>query len=110
MRAALAIQRSVARFNRDHGLGPDDGIVIKLGLHAGSAIAVTLNDRLDYFGSTVNLAARLQGQSRGGDIVLSDALALDPAVAPLIAGLDATLEQAAIKGFDHPVAFERIAC
>ena len=35
------------------------------------AIAVTLNDRLDYFGSTVNMAARLQGQSAGDDIVFS---------------------------------------
>jgi class 3 adenylate cyclase len=108
VRAALSVQRSVAAFNRAQGLAVDDGIVIKLGLHAGSAIAVTLNDRLDYFGSTVNLAARLQGQSRGGDIVLSDALALDPAVAPLLAGLDASLEQAQIKGFERPVAFERI--
>src|SRR3546814_2334232 len=46
---------------------PGEAIVIKLGLHRGPCIAVTLNDRLDYFGSTVNLAARLQGQSRGGD-------------------------------------------
>ncbi len=107
VRAALAVQRSVAQFNRDQGLA--DGLVIKLGLHAGSAIAVTLNDRLDYFGSTVNLAARLQGQSRGGDIVLSETLALDPAVAPLIAGLNASAEQAAIKGFERPVVFERIA-
>ena len=31
---------------------------LKAGLHTGPCIAVTLNDRLDYFGSTVNLAAR----------------------------------------------------
>ena len=43
----------------------------KLGVHAGPSVVVTLNDRLDYFGSTVNMAARLQGQSAGGDIVLS---------------------------------------
>jgi class 3 adenylate cyclase len=46
---------------------------------------VTLNDRLDYFGSTVNMAARLQGQSRGGDIVLSRAVADDPAVQVVLA-------------------------
>ena len=50
-------------------------IVLKLGLHEGPCIAVTLNDRLDYFGQTVNLAARLQGESAGGDIVLSRPLA-----------------------------------
>jgi len=41
---------------------------------------VTLNERLDYFGSVVNLAARLEGQSQGGDVVISDAMATDPAV------------------------------
>ncbi len=108
LRAALAVQRAVAGFNAAHGLGPEDGLVIKLGLHAGSAIAVTLNDRLDYFGSTVNLAARLQGQSAGGDIVISEALAADPAVAPLIAGVPVANEQAPIKGFDRPIAFRRL--
>ena len=56
-------------------------MVLKLGLHEGPCIAVTLNDRLDYFGQTVNLAARLQGQSRGGDIVLSQPLAEAPVFA-----------------------------
>src|SRR5262249_8512887 len=63
VKAALAIQRQVAGFNRENGL--TEGLVIKLGVHAGPTIAVTLNDRLDYFGSVVNMAARLQGQSLG---------------------------------------------
>jgi class 3 adenylate cyclase len=69
---------------------------------------VTLNGRLDYFGSTVNLAARLQGQSAGGDIVLSEAVATDPAVAALLEGLDCTSEATTLKGFDAPVDFRRI--
>src|SRR6185503_17183727 len=44
-------------------------LTLKAGVHVGPCIAVTLNDRLDYFGSTVNLAARLEGQSTGEDIV-----------------------------------------
>jgi len=48
------------------------------GLHVGPCIAVTLNERLDYFGSTVNLAARLEGQSTGDDIVISSAVYADP--------------------------------
>jgi len=105
VRAALAIQRKVAEFNS--GLG-DQAIVIKLGLHKGPCIAVTLNDRLDYFGSTVNLAARLQGQSRGGDIVLSAVLAQDVSVSPLLADTSPCAEQAAIKGFERPVPFYRL--
>ncbi|MBI3452856.1 MAG: SRPBCC family protein [Rhodospirillales bacterium] len=109
LRAALDVQRNVARFNREQGLAPDDGVVIKLGLHGGPCIVVTLNERLDYFGSTVNLAARLQGESRGGDIVLSKALAADPAVAVLLRPLAPAAESASVKGFEAPVGFLRVA-
>ena len=33
---------------------------LKIGIHHGAAIAVTLNDELDYFGQTVNIASRVQ--------------------------------------------------
>ncbi len=49
---------------------PDD-VIVKIGVHKGPCIAVTLNDRIDYFGRTVNMAARIQGKSKGGDVVLS---------------------------------------
>jgi len=105
VRAALAIQQKVADFNAGPG---GEAIVIKLGLHKGSCIAVTLNERLDYFGSTVNLAARLQAQSAGGDIVLSCALAEDPGVAAVLQGHALREEAAAIKGFERPVPFRRV--
>ena len=88
-----------------HGEG---AIAIKLGLHDGPCIAVTLNDRLDYFGSTVNLAARLQGQSVGGDIVLSETLAADATVRKILAPYALTDESAEIRGFDRPARFRRL--
>jgi len=105
VRAAIAIQSRVEGFNARHG---PESIAIKLGLHQGPCIAVTLNDRLDYFGTTVNLAARLQGESRGGDIVISEALAADPVVATLLAPLGARHESAEVRGFAQPVPFRRI--
>ena len=105
VRAALAIQQKVADFNAGHG---GEAIVIKLGLHKGPCIAVTLNERLDYFGSTVNLAARLQTQSMGGDIVLSRVLAEDPAVATVLLGRTLRDEATTIKGFERPVPFCRV--
>jgi class 3 adenylate cyclase len=105
VRAALSIQEKVADFNAGHG---GEAIVIKLGLHKGPCIAVTLNERLDYFGSTVNLAARLQAQSIGGDIVLSRVLAEDPAVAAALNGRQRAEEAATIKGFERPVSFLRV--
>jgi class 3 adenylate cyclase len=98
VRAALAMQAAIA----DHDL------VLKLGVHVGPSVVVTLNDRLDYFGSTVNMAARLQGQSAGGDIVLSRAVADDPAVRPLLDAIARRDESVPLKGFDLPVLFVRL--
>jgi class 3 adenylate cyclase len=107
--AAIDIQRQIAAFNREsQAEDANPPIVIKLGVHSGPTIAVTLNDRLDYFGSTVNMAARLQGQSDGGDIVLSPEIAEDATVAPILSGLPVTRDQASLKGFDQPIMFFRL--
>lgn len=105
LRAALETQRGVEGFNRSSG-GRD--LVIKLGLHEGPCIAVTLNGRLDYFGTSVNMAARLQGESRGGDIVLSKDLLDNPALGVLLDGLAVAEETVQLKGFADPVSFCRV--
>jgi class 3 adenylate cyclase len=45
---------------------------LKCAIHAGPCLAVNANDRLDFFGSVVNLAARLVEKSQGGDVVVAD--------------------------------------
>lgn len=111
VQAALSIREAVRAL--DHRLAAERGVagealVVKIGLHMGPSIAVNLNDRLDYFGTTVNMAARLQGQSLGGDIVLSHAVADDPAVRPLLDSLPRHDESVPLKGFASPVPFVRI--
>jgi class 3 adenylate cyclase len=69
VRAGMEIQTGIGAFNRRHELDPP--IIIKLGVHHGTAIAVNANDHLDYFGRTVNIAARIQNESEGGDVVLT---------------------------------------
>jgi class 3 adenylate cyclase len=109
--AALTIRDDIAAFNRH--LAAETGaeglaILVKIGLHSGACIAVTLNDRLDYFGSAVNLAARLQSESAGSDIVLSETMAGEPGIAEQLAALGAKAEMARVKGFAEPVALRRI--
>ena len=98
VKAAFAMQAAI----KSHDL------VLKLGVHAGPSVVVNLNDRLDYFGSTVNMAARLQGQSEGGDIVISRGVADDPAVKPLLAKVGSREENVALKGFATPIGFVRV--
>jgi class 3 adenylate cyclase len=45
---------------------------VKFGLHTGPCIAVNLNDWMDVFGSTVNMAARIQGTAKEGELVISE--------------------------------------
>src|SRR5688500_12427574 len=68
------------------------GSQLSLDCTRGPCITVTLNGRLDYFVSTVNIAARLQVKAYGDDLVISERLASAPAVAPLIASCQARLD------------------
>ncbi|HEV2694577.1 MAG TPA: DUF5939 domain-containing protein [Verrucomicrobiae bacterium] len=45
---------------------------LKCALHVGPCLAVNANDKLDYFGSVVNLAARMLEKCEGDDLVVTD--------------------------------------
>ena len=109
VRAALAIQDDVASFNSARG-GPAGAtpIVLKLGLHAGPCIAVTTGDALDYFGATVNIAARLEHQCRGGEVIVSEAVASDPETAAALADRTRIEETAMLRGVSAPVRYVRV--
>lgn len=66
---AVRVQRQF----RDFAETLDDAsqLKLKIGLHTGPVLAVNSNDRLDYFGRAVNVAARAVGVSNGGDIILT---------------------------------------
>src|SRR6266480_3302223 len=53
MAAALKMREAVKELKGD--------LLLKIGIHEGPCLAVSLNDRQDYFGRTVNIAARVQG-------------------------------------------------
>jgi class 3 adenylate cyclase len=105
VRAALAIQDGVSSFNA----GRDDAaIVLKLGVHAGPCIAVTTVDMLDYFGSTVNAASRLEHQCRGGEVLVSAAVLADAAATEAVAGRHSVEDAMTLRGFSEPIRFCRI--
>ena len=107
VRAALAIQDDVVSFNSARSTNKSaTPIVLKLGLHAGSCIAVTTGDVLDYFGATVNIAARLEHQCRGGEVILSEAVA--KAAGATLADRTLLEESAMLRGVSAPVRFVRV--
>lgn len=86
----------------------DDPLVVAAGieLRAAAAWGPVLAQDGDYFGTTVNLAARLLSVARPGDVVVAPSLAEQ---------LDArrwrteVLGPHQLRGFDHPVAPTRVA-
>ena len=82
--AAVESQARIEQFNRERGLGADECLRLKIGIHAGSTLAVTLNDRLDYFGTVVNAAARVQGLAAHSETVLTRQVLDDVGVRELV--------------------------
>jgi serine/threonine protein kinase/class 3 adenylate cyclase len=78
VRAAVELAGGLAGGERTRELRP------RVGVHGGPALAATVNDHLDYFGTTVNQAARLARLAEGGEVVLSGAVAGDAQVAALL--------------------------
>ena len=105
VRAVLSMQDEVANFNYGRS---DNGIILKIGLHQGSCIAVTVGGVLDYFGSTVNTAARLEHQCHGGEVIISAAVLTDPEAREALSGRMVTEDSAALRGLSEPVRFVRV--
>jgi class 3 adenylate cyclase len=97
MGAALGMRDAMTRFN---GETQADDLLIKIGIHAGPCLAVMLNDRLDYFGSTVNIAARVQGLAEPHGVLTTDPIVGHGGVRAMLAsrGLAASPQKAQLKG------------
>jgi class 3 adenylate cyclase len=101
------MHRQIGALNERARLEDDDRLILKIGLHAGPCLSVTLNERPDYFGSAVNLAARVQGLARGGDVVLTETIRADPQAQPLLEGRTITSESTSLKGIEGEVLVHR---
>lgn len=106
IKAAIAMRHEIGQFNE---VRPGHDLVLKIGLHHGPSIAVTLNERLDYFGQTVNIAARVQGLAQGDEICLTDELHDAPGVQAALAAYPVERIQAQLKGVNQTVAIFRVA-
>ena len=96
--AAIEMREAVEELNRDR---PQRDFILKIGMHKGAAIAVTLNDRLDYFGQTVNIAARVQNLAGGDEICLTEDVHEAPGVCEILKPYTARRVETELKGVDQ---------
>ncbi|MBB5573588.1 MULTISPECIES: adenylate/guanylate cyclase domain-containing protein [Rhizobium] len=103
--AALHILGVIERYNAQHG---DPSLILKIGAHCGPSIAVSLNENLDYFGQTVNVAARVQSLAGAGEICISEALFSAPGVSQLLAGQRLVAFEAPLRGVEGTACVYRV--
>jgi len=105
---AAALRMRVAM----HGLNAErkhEDLLLKIGIHEGPCLAVTLNDRLDYFGQTVNIAARVQGLAKSRAIFATEPVVGHRETSKLLgaAGLTPVPQRHALRGIaDEYVVYE----
>ena len=97
--AGLRMRAAMDKLNADRGT---NDLVVKIGIHEGPCLAVMLNERQDYFGQTVNIAARVQGLCTSQAIHVTEPVIGSPAVTQI-------LEKAAITPIQKHAALRGIA-
>jgi class 3 adenylate cyclase len=95
--AALKMREAMRTLNAER---KHEDLLLKIGVHEGPCLAVMLNDRLDYFGQTVNIAARVQGLAVSRSIFATKPVVANQRTAQLLddAGLTPVPQQAALRG------------
>jgi len=103
--AALAMLQELERFNGSLGRRQ---LVLKMGIHRGASIAVTLNDRLDYFGQMVNVASRVQGIADADQICLTEEVFSAEGVREVFREQTISQESSMIKGVQGEMVVYRV--
>jgi len=101
--AALRMRDAMRKLNEERG-GED--LLLKIGIHEGPCIAVTLNERQDYFGQTVNIASRVQGLAQSREIFATGSVIDNPRASGVLKaeGLTPTSHNATLRGIANEVS------
>ena len=105
--AALKMREAMDRLNDERG---SEDLLLKIGIHEGPCLAVVLNERQDFFGQTVNIAARVQSLATSQAILATGAIVGHAQTSNLLAarGLIPTAEQRELRGITDEYAVYEI--
>jgi class 3 adenylate cyclase len=104
--AGLRMRAAMDKLNKERD---SNDLVVKIGIHEGPCLAVMLNERQDYFGQTVNIAARVQSLSTSQEIHITGPVIDAPAVAEILnrQAIKPIQKQAALRGIaDKMLVYE----
>jgi class 3 adenylate cyclase len=104
--AALRMREEMTRINAER---QNEDLLLKIGIHEGPCLAVSLNNSQDYFGQTVNMAARVQGLASSRAIFVTKSVVEDTKAAKILesSGLQPMMQRAALRGIaDETTVYE----
>jgi class 3 adenylate cyclase len=104
VQAAVGMLREIDEFNRSIRRNE---VGLKIGIHRGASIAVTLNNRLDYFGQTVNIAARVQALADAEEIYLTEEAYRHSGLSEALREFDVEPRMARLKGVNDEMQVYR---
>jgi len=105
VKAARAMLEEINEFNRSLARRE---VVLKVGIHRGASVAVTLNDRLDYVGQMVNVASRVQGLADADQLCLTQEVYGTDGVTEALRDTGVVQESSLIKGVQEAVVVFRV--
>ena len=105
--AALRIREGMRALNEER---QSEVLLLKIGIHEGPCLAVTLNDRQDYFGQTVNIASRVQGLAVSHSILATGSVVDHPQASELLQadGIKPTARRLPVRGIADELAVYEI--
>jgi class 3 adenylate cyclase len=105
--AALRMREAMSGLNHAHN-GED--LLLKIGIHEGPCLAVVLNDRQDYFGTTVNIAARVQALADSRSILATGPVVTHERALTLLenSGVTPVAQRRALRGITDELAVYEI--
>jgi class 3 adenylate cyclase len=110
--AALRMRQAMRDINtgRSGAERSEDGLMLKIGIHEGPCLAVVLDSRQDYFGRTVNIAARVQALADSRSLLATSSVVTHPRSSTLLEtnGLKPLAQQRALRGVTEEMAVYEI--
>ena len=105
--AGLEMLTELRKLNQTSAHG---ALILKIGIHRGAAISVTLNERIDYFGQTVNIASRVQSSAGGDEIYLTEEIYTASGVLELLQKYGCKIESIPVqlKGIEQQMKIYKV--
>jgi class 3 adenylate cyclase len=105
--AAMRMRDAMRKLNEERG---SDDLLLKIGIHEGPCIAVSLNEQQDYFGQTVNIASRVQHLATSREIFATGVVLDDPRTSALLAarGVQPLSHNATLRGVASEISIYAI--